>query len=328
MPGVDVLATLSDTERELVTPAPPPRTAGAMKAVLTDERFSDPGWIFERKLDGIRCIAIRSRRHAHAPFAQRPQPERALPGTCRGPRSGDPPSSSRSTARSWRSRGRRPASPGWPSATSTTFRSSCTCSTCCGWRVTTSAHCRSARASGCSGARSSSTATSAGPNTATTTATQLFKEACRKGWEGLIAKRADSPYVTTRSRDWLKFKCEHGQELVIGGYTEPRGSRVEFGALLLGYLPGRAPRVRREGRHRVRHRHAPRARMRSCETSSARRPVRQSQPRSRSATSPGSSRASWPRSASPSGPATDACVTLASWDSEMTRRRRSVVREG
>ena len=63
----------------------------------------------------------------------------------------------------------------------------------------------------------------------------LFKEACRKGWEGLIAKRADSPYVTTRSKDWLKFKCEHGQELVIGGFTEPHGSRVEFGALLLGY---------------------------------------------------------------------------------------------
>lgn len=63
----------------------------------------------------------------------------------------------------------------------------------------------------------------------------LFKEACRKGWEGVMAKRADSSYVTTRSRDWLKFKCEHGQELVIGGYTAPRGSRVEFGALLLGY---------------------------------------------------------------------------------------------
>jgi len=63
----------------------------------------------------------------------------------------------------------------------------------------------------------------------------FYKEACRKGWEGLIAKRADSPYVTTRSRDWLKFKCEHGQELVIGGFTAPRRSREEFGALLLGY---------------------------------------------------------------------------------------------
>ena len=51
----------------------------------------------------------------------------------------------------------------------------------------------------------------------------FFVEACRKGWEGLIAKRADSPYMTTRSRDWLKFKCEHGQELVIGGFTAAAG---------------------------------------------------------------------------------------------------------
>jgi bifunctional non-homologous end joining protein LigD len=63
----------------------------------------------------------------------------------------------------------------------------------------------------------------------------LFEEACRKGWEGLIAKRADSPYTAARSRDWLKFKCEQGQELVIGGYTAPQGSRTWFGALLLGY---------------------------------------------------------------------------------------------
>ena len=65
---------------------------------------------------------------------------------------------------------------------------------------------------------------------------QLFDEACRKGWEGVIAKRADAPYRATRSRDWQKFKCEAGQELVIGGYTAPRGSRAEFGALLLGYF--------------------------------------------------------------------------------------------
>ena len=54
------LAGLGDEERALVRPAAPPTTARAMKAVLTDERFSNPGWIFERKLDGIRCIAIRS----------------------------------------------------------------------------------------------------------------------------------------------------------------------------------------------------------------------------------------------------------------------------
>ena len=64
----------------------------------------------------------------------------------------------------------------------------------------------------------------------------LFTEACRKGWEGVVAKRADSPYRATRSRDWLKFKCEAGQELVIGGFTEPHGSRTDFGALLVGYF--------------------------------------------------------------------------------------------
>jgi len=60
-------------------------------------------------------------------------------------------------------------------------------------------------------------------------------EACRMGWEGLIAKRTDSPYVHARSRDWLKFKCINEQEFVIGGFTDPKGSRVGFGALLLGY---------------------------------------------------------------------------------------------
>ncbi len=65
-----------------------------------------------------------------------------------------------------------------------------------------------------------------------------FEHACAHGWEGVIAKRADSPYVATRSRDWLKIKCEQGQELVIGGWTAPKGSRQRFGALLLGYYAG------------------------------------------------------------------------------------------
>jgi DNA ligase D-like protein (predicted ligase) len=62
-----------------------------------------------------------------------------------------------------------------------------------------------------------------------------FEEACGKGWEGLIAKRADSIYRTGRTPDWLKFKCEQSQEFVIGGWTEPQGARSGFGALLLGY---------------------------------------------------------------------------------------------
>jgi DNA ligase D-like protein (predicted ligase) len=62
-----------------------------------------------------------------------------------------------------------------------------------------------------------------------------FAQACRAGWEGLIAKRAAAPYVSGRSRDWLKLKCVWEQEFVIGGYTDPSGSRTDFGALLVGY---------------------------------------------------------------------------------------------
>jgi bifunctional non-homologous end joining protein LigD len=62
-----------------------------------------------------------------------------------------------------------------------------------------------------------------------------FAEACRAGWEGLIAKRADAPYTPGRSKDWLKLKCVWEQEFVIGGYTDPAGSRTDFGALLVGY---------------------------------------------------------------------------------------------
>jgi DNA ligase D-like protein (predicted ligase) len=66
-------------------------------------------------------------------------------------------------------------------------------------------------------------------------AQRRFADACRSGWEGLIAKRADGPYVAGRSKDWLKLKCVWEQEFVIGGYTDPAGSRTDFGALLVGY---------------------------------------------------------------------------------------------
>ncbi len=65
-----------------------------------------------------------------------------------------------------------------------------------------------------------------------------FVRACRSGWEGLIAKRAKAPYVAGRSRDWLKLKCVAEQEFVIGGFTDPGGSRTDFGALLVGYYEG------------------------------------------------------------------------------------------
>jgi bifunctional non-homologous end joining protein LigD len=63
----------------------------------------------------------------------------------------------------------------------------------------------------------------------------LLKRACSSGWEGLVAKRIRSPYRSGRSPDWLKLKCTASQELVIGGWTEPTRSRVGLGALLVGY---------------------------------------------------------------------------------------------
>lgn len=66
----------------------------------------------------------------------------------------------------------------------------------------------------------------------------MLAEARREQWEGLVAKRAGSPYPRGRSRDWLKIKVEQSQELVVGGWTDPTGTRRHFGALLLGYYDG------------------------------------------------------------------------------------------
>ncbi len=65
-------------------------------------------------------------------------------------------------------------------------------------------------------------------------ADELLDKACRVGFEGVIGKRRDAPYVSRRSPTWIKLKCKQRQEFVIGGYTAPQGSRSGFGALLLG----------------------------------------------------------------------------------------------
>ncbi len=228
------LAALSDSERELCRRAPPPRKAQAMKAVLTEARFSDPEWIYERKLDGVRCIAIRAggeprllsrndlslnRRYPEVAEALATEPceQFAVDGEVVA-FDGAQTSFARLA-----DRGRTHVPVFyyvfdivWVGGFDVT-------------RLPLRARKRLLRAA--LGFR--------GPVRWTPYRNRegeaLFAEACRKGWEGLIAKRADSTYVSSRSRDWLKFKCQQGQELVIGGYTEPRGAREEFGALLLGY---------------------------------------------------------------------------------------------
>jgi ATP-dependent DNA ligase len=65
-----------------------------------------------------------------------------------------------------------------------------------------------------------------------------WERASQEGWEGVIAKRRGSLYEHRRSPHWLKMKCEASQEFVVGGFTDPQGSRVGLGALLVGYYDG------------------------------------------------------------------------------------------
>jgi bifunctional non-homologous end joining protein LigD len=214
---------------------PAPRKANAMKAVLTDERFSDPAWIFERKLDGIRCVAIRDggstrmlSRNDLSLNDRYPEVAEAL-GKADASRfavDGEIVAFSGSqTSFAKLADARRGRARAFYYVFDVTWLD--------GRDVRSLPLIERKRllrdALHFDGPIRFSTHRNRDGE-------KYFEEACRRGWEGLIAKRADSAYVTTRSRDWLKFKCEHGQELVIGGFTAPRRSREEFGALLLGYF--------------------------------------------------------------------------------------------
>lgn len=73
----------------------------------------------------------------------------------------------------------------------------------------------------------------------TSDADAIYRHACRMALEGLVSKKADDGYHSARSRGWLKSKCRERQEFVIGGFTDPHGSRQGIGALLVGYWKGR-----------------------------------------------------------------------------------------
>jgi bifunctional non-homologous end joining protein LigD len=230
----DPFERLSESERALLHGAPAPEHADVMKAVLTNERFSDPAWIFERKLDGIRCLAVRSGGHVRllsrndlSMNARYPELAAALDEERQSRFAVDGEivafEGSRTSFARLAQRGQHYVRVFlyvfdllWLDGQDVRSLPLLTRKRLL--RSALSFH---------DAVRWTPHRNEAGE--------QLFEQACRHGWEGLIAKRADSTYTSARSRDWLKFKCEHGQELVIGGYTAPRGSRSEFGALLLGY---------------------------------------------------------------------------------------------
>jgi bifunctional non-homologous end joining protein LigD len=212
-----------------------------MKAVLTDERFSDPDWIFERKLDGIRCVAVK-RGGAVSLRSRNDMPLDARFATVAAALRADPVGDvvldgevvafdgEQTSFERLQQQGERPTPVffyvfdvlelGGEDLRELPLRER-------------KARLREALAWE-DPLRLVAYRNEAGE--------AMYAEACAKGWEGVIAKRADSPYRTSRSREWLKFKCSAEQELVIGGYTAPRGARTELGALLLGVHEGDALR--------------------------------------------------------------------------------------
>ncbi len=220
-----------------------------MLASPTKRRFSDPGWLFERKLDGVRTLALFDRdgtrlvsRNRTDVTASYPEVVAALQDVLSGGPTdavldgevvafdGDRTSFGRLQQRIHLSGVRRIAATGvavfyyafdllrWDGHDATRLpliQRKALLQDAIAWREPL---------------RYGEHLAGAGE--------ELFEQACAKGWEGLIAKRASSRYTSGRSTDWLKLKCSRDQEMVVGGFTDPTGGRAGLGALLLGYYDG------------------------------------------------------------------------------------------
>ena len=189
-----------------------------MAATLTQERFTGPEWIFERKFDGIRLLAFKDGADVRL-FSRNRLPQHIPPIA-----DGDRAACRRRTLI-------LDGEVTWGAATSAYHVFDIL------WldgRDLTPLPLDERRAL-LSGAAASRRRCSASPRSTTP---KPWERACREGWEGVIAKRRDSPYEHRRSPHWLKMKCEASQELVVGGFTDPQGGRVGLGALLVGYFEG------------------------------------------------------------------------------------------
>ena len=240
------LDVLSEEERIHLHPGPRPERLEPMKAKLTDRRFSDPEWFFERKLDGVRCLAfgdgegvkLRSRTD-HVLNASYPEIAEALKRQGLGDFiadgevvafSGGITSFSRLQARMHIAdpeRARRTGVAVYLYLFDLVYVDGHDLR-----QLPNRARKRVLRRAFSFGGPIRFLAHRNREGEA------LYADACRRGLEGVIAKRAASTYTGKRSGDWLKFKCGHEQELVIGGFTAPQGSRTDFGALLVGYYDG------------------------------------------------------------------------------------------
>jgi bifunctional non-homologous end joining protein LigD len=240
----DVFAILDDDQRATLRRREQPRWTAPMLATLTHDTFSDPDWLYERKLDGVRCLVFRRGRRVRLVSRNRHEMNRTYPELVEelgeepcddfiadgeivafeGRRTSfsrlqhrlgiDDPQEARDTGIAvylylfdiLHLEGRDLARLGLEDRKRLLKRA-----LDFGGHVRFTPHRRHR-------------------------AEEHLEDACEKGWEGLIAKRADSIYEHRRSSAWLKFKCVSRQEFVVGGYTDPGGSRKGFGALLVGYF--------------------------------------------------------------------------------------------
>jgi bifunctional non-homologous end joining protein LigD len=240
-----LLEALPAAERAKLRPGPPPTAAEPMKAKLSERVFSDPGWVFERKLDGIRAtvhrdedgarLVSRTGRDLSSTYPElietllKQDPEFVADGEIVA-FDGEQTSFERLQGRMGISDPRLARLTGIE-----VFLYLFDLTYLEGFDLT---------ALGLRGRKSLlreaiafEGALGYAPHREEA-GEEMFREACERGWEGLIAKRADSPYDRGRNGDWLKLKCGHEQELVIGGFTPPKGSRRHLGALLVGYYEG------------------------------------------------------------------------------------------
>jgi bifunctional non-homologous end joining protein LigD len=246
----DALAVLPDAARTRLRPAAPPTRADPMLATLTERRDLDDEWLLEHKLDGERCLAwvaaggatlrTRSDRDVTATYPDVVAALAAVPGevVLDGELVAVDGDAALGFERLQRRIGQGAPAPALIREVPVAL-----------WAFDV-LHVDGQDMRGLELVdRQSVLAALVLPSAALRRtepqrgdAARRFGEACGRGWEGLVAKRAASTYVAGRSRDWLKLKCLAEQELVVGGWTEPRGKREGLGALLLGYFENGALR--------------------------------------------------------------------------------------
>ena len=212
---------------------PHPEWVPPMLATLTEERFSDPGWVFERKLDGIRVLAFRDGARIRLLSRNKLEQSGSFPAIAAA--------LSEQPCRDFVIDGEVVAFDRGVTSFSRLQRRSEGVAVY--YYVFDIMHVNGRNARGLPllerkrllGETIGFSGRLRNTTHRKTFGERYLDEACAKGWEGLIAKDASSPYEGKRSRAWLKLKCVHEQEFVIGGFTDPRGSREAFGALLVGY---------------------------------------------------------------------------------------------